>query len=260
MFIIFYLVGDNMRRDVPGVDELYSEALDLDGFHVEKWRADDVEWGEGTGEYEASNFFVWDVEPGRFNGSTEIPDEIVVLPDTYEAFVEGAGFLIRTPLYDEKDLEDARKVLGEENLVGNGGGGFRGVEELDTARDVMQLHQLGERLDIDVYTPSEWDYGFTAPAESGNKVLDKWRDVAFRGLDNFVDTYTSEATGRWSSEVIQEFAGNGNKTAFITYATRDGEYSEDILEEVNEANRGGLSYHTPFTMNQILGGNVLDAD
>lgn len=247
-------------RDAVGVDELYSEALSVDDFHVENWRSEDVEWGQGQSEYEASNFFVWDVEPSRFDGSTEIPDEIVVLPDTYEAFAEGAGFLIRTPLYDEKDFEDAKAVLGDENLVGNGGGGFRGVEEVDTPRDVMQLHQLGERLGLDVYTPSEWDYGFRPLSESGNRVLDTWREKAFEGLDNFVGTYTSEATGRWSSEVIQEFAENGRKTAFITYATRDGEYSEQNLEEIRESGNGDLSYHTPFTMNQVLGGNVLDAD
>ncbi|MFB6116351.1 MAG: hypothetical protein ABEK10_02455 [Candidatus Nanosalina sp.] len=247
-------------RDVVGVDDLYSEALSVDDFHVDKWRADDVDWGEGTGEYEASNFFVWDVEPGRFNGSTEIPDEVVVLPDTYRAFLKGDGFLIRTPLYDEEDLEDARAVLGQENIVGNGGGGFRGVEELDTPRDVMQLHQLGERLGIDFYTPSEWDYGLSDPDESGNMVLDGWRESAFRGLESFVETYTSDATGRWTSEVVEEFSGNGNLTAFVTYASRDGEYSEESLERINEANTGDLSYHTPFTMNHVLGGDVLDAD
>ncbi|MFQ3308001.1 MAG: hypothetical protein ACI977_000216 [Candidatus Nanohaloarchaea archaeon] len=249
-----------MRERSPDVEELYSEARKTDRLHVDNWRDDELEWSENSEAYEASNFFVWDVEPGRFNHSTEVPEEIVVLPDTYEGFVEGAGFLVRTPLYDDQDLEDAKEVLGEENIVGKGGGGFRGVEDLDTPKDVMQLHQLADRLGIDVYTPSEWDYGLPHPEESGNQVIDDWRQTAFQGVENFVDNYTTDATGRWSREVIDEFTDNGKRTAFITYASRDGNYTEEDMEYINETNEGGLSYHTPFTMNQILGGNVLEAD
>jgi hypothetical protein len=244
----------------PGVEDLYSEARELDGFHLDNWRDEDLEWGEGSGEYEASNSFVWDVSPSRFDSSSEAPDEIVVLPDTYEAFVEGAGFLVRTPLYDDKDLKDAREVLGDENVVGNGGGGFRGVEELDTPKDVMHLHQLGDRLGIDMYAPSEWYYELSRPKDSGDEVIDEWRENAFRGVGNFVDEYTTDATGRWRKEVVEEFANNDNKTAFVTYATDQDRYDEDDIDQIKDVNEGNLSYHTPFTMNQVLGGNVLEAD
>jgi hypothetical protein len=249
-----------MIRDVPDVDELYSQAAEVDNFHRDNWRNEDLEWGENPGEYEASNFFVWDVQPNRFNGSTEVPNEIVVLPEVYEAFAEGDAFLVSTPLYDEEDFDDAKKVLGDQNIVGNENGGFRGVEELDTPKDIMQMHQLGERLGKDVYTPSEWDYMLSAPDESGPEILDEWRQTAYNGLDNFVNTYTSKATGRWAEEVIGEFAENGNNTAIVTYATRNDGYSEDVLEVINQQNDGGLSYHTPFTLNQILGRNILGAD
>ena len=46
-----------MIRDVPDVDELYSQAAKVNNFHRENWRNEDLEWGENLGEYEASNFF-----------------------------------------------------------------------------------------------------------------------------------------------------------------------------------------------------------
>lgn len=246
-----------MSDDVPDMEELYRMASSVDGFHRENL-SKGGRWGDQPSEYEASNFFVWDLGPKRFNHNTEVPDEIVVLSDTYRGFLEGAGFLVKTPLYEDEDFEDAVDVLGTKNVVRDDS--FRGVEELDTPKDVMQLHQLTDRLDIDLYTPSEWNYGLTRSEGTDIEAIDNWSEKASSGLDNFVQQYTSNATGRWASEVIDEFSENGKNTAFVTYASRDGEYSEDNLELINAKNQGGLSYHTPFTMNQILGGNVLEAD
>jgi len=249
-----------MMERVSDIEELYSKAREVNDVHFDNWKDERMQWGENPGQFDASNFFIWDVSPSRFNHATEVPEEIVVLPDVYEGFMEGAGFLLRTPLYDDQDFEEAREVLGEENLVGNGGGGFRGVEELDTPKDVMQMHQLADRLDIDIYTPSEWDYGLPQPERTGYEALDEWREAVYGGIGNFVDDYTTNATGRWAKEVIDEFAENGNRTTFITYASRNGGYTEDDIEYINQANQGGLSYHTPFTVNQVLGGNILDTD
>ena len=45
-----------MRGRGPSVEDLYSEAQELDGFHFDNWRDDDLEWGQNSGEYEASVF------------------------------------------------------------------------------------------------------------------------------------------------------------------------------------------------------------
>ncbi|MFB6241196.1 MAG: hypothetical protein ABEJ36_00135 [Candidatus Nanosalina sp.] len=247
-----------MTGSIPSTKELYKEATRVSDQLEEQHSSG--EWGSQPNHESLSNFFVWDVQPDRFFHEDNVPDEIVVLPNVYGAFLNGTGFNLETPLSDEGDREDVEAVLGED-IVENFYDDLEGVREVDTPRDVMDMHYLADSLDIDVYRlPGSEEYLGSWVQDSGDEVLEDWRETADIGFDSFLTEYTRPAQGRFFPEAGKEFSGNEEKTAFVMYANRDSDrFSEQPIDDINkEYNRGGMAYHTPKTMNMLLRNSMLE--
>lgn len=243
------------KSGVPNTEELYREASRVSDDQFDDHKKSD-EWGGKPHQETLSNFFVWDLQPDRFYHDDNVPEEVVVLPNVYGGFVDGTGFSLMTPLSNDQDKKDAEEVLGEE-MVSQFDDGVPCVEDVDTPQDVMEMHYLADRTGIDVYRLSAFDE-FLGNWTEDEPVYEDWAELADRGLENFVDEYTRPSNSRFVSEAVDEFAGNGNRTAFVFYANDSSEaYPEDHIHEINEANEGGLAYHTPTTVNQIIKNDLL---
>jgi hypothetical protein len=243
---------------IPSTAELYDEASKVsDRLEQEH---DSGEWGLKPNHESLSNFFVWDLQPDRFYGEDNIPDEIVVLPNAYGAFVNGTGFSLETPLNSESDLSDAKEVLGPE-VIENLYRDVDGVSEVDTPRDVMNMHNLARSLGIDIYrfqgVQDRVDNWVQEPVE---EVYGDWQEAADLSLGSYLDSMTSPSEGESFQEVADEFSGNGNRTAFVMYADRGNErFPEEPIDQINHNyNQGGMAYHTPKTMNLLLKNNLLE--
>lgn len=242
--------------DLPTLDEIYAEASRITD-DLERRHEEGENWGDSPDQEGLSNYFVWDLEENRFYGEGNEPDELVVLPNVYGGFANGTGFSLMTPLSDKEDEYDAREVLGED-MVKEFEDGVPGVEEVDGPRDVMETHYLADSLGIDVYRLASFDEFLDTWIEDG-ETEEEWPFMASRGVENLVGEYTRPAISNFVPEAIEEFSGNGKRTAFILYANRSNEsYPEEPLEMINEANQGGLAYHTPKTINQVMKRNVLE--
>lgn len=226
-----------MSTEMPSKSELYEQARQIDNEIIENEETESV-----------SNFFAWDLEPNRFYGSGNIPDEIVVLPNVYTAFIDGKGFRVDTPLHDNQDRDDAEQILGDEWIDYSG----PKVDAYDTPSEIMKMHYLADNLGVDSFRLSA---DTPIPANvSTDELLDPEYERAF---DRFVSEYTRPANARFVPEAIEEFKGNGKRTAFVTYASRDDDfYTEDPIDAINDANEGGMAYHTPFTLNRVLSGSL----
>jgi hypothetical protein len=125
----------------------------------------------------------------------------------------------------------------------------------------MEMHQLADSLDIDVYSmPGSEEYLGAWIDEPADKSQEEWQEAAEVAFDRFLEEYTRPSQGRFFPEAAQEFSGNGNATAFVMYANRGGEdFSEEPLNEINNRyNQGGMAYHTPTTMNMLLKNSLLE--
>lgn len=243
-------------RGIPTTEELYEEASRISSEHVERHESSDF-WGGRPHEESLSNVFVWDLQPDRFYHDDNVPDEIVVLPNVYGGFVDGKGFSLMTPLSNYQDRSDAEEVLGDE-MIDEFEDGVPAVIDVDTPEDVMEMHYMADRMDVDVYRLPGFDE-FLGSWMEDDPEHEEWSRLADRGLESFVRDYTRPSQGRYASEAIDEFAGNGNRTAFVLYAEQDSEsFPEDTLYEINEKNEGGLAYHTPKTMTQVLKNDLLE--
>lgn len=241
---------------VPTTEELYEEASRVSDEQFEMHENSDG-WGGKPHQESLSNFFVWDLQPDRFYHDDNVPEEIVVLPNVYGGFVDGTGFSLMTPLSNRQDREDAEEVLGED-MVDEFDDGVPAVIDVDTPRDVMEMHYLADRTGIDIYRLSAFDEFLDSWTED-EPVYEDWAQTADRGLENFVNEYTRPSGSRFVSEAVDEFAGNGSRTAFVFYASDSSEaYPEDTIDQINEANEGGLAYHTPTTVNQVVKNDLLE--
>lgn len=244
--------------EIPSTAELYEEASRVSDRLEDEHESG--EWGSKPNHESLSNFFVWDLQPDRFYHDDNVPDEIVVLPNVYGAFLNGTGFSMETPLKEEDDLSDAEDVLGPdavENLYGD----VDGISAVDTPQDVMDMHQLADSLGIDIYRfPGSEQYMDTWIEEPEDEVYRNWQELAEISFDRFLNEYTRPSQGRFFPEAGKEFSGNGNRTAFVMYANRESDrFSEEPIDEINHNyNRGGMAYHTPKTMNLLLKNSLLE--
>jgi hypothetical protein len=243
--------------EIPSTAELYEQASRVsDRLEQEQ---ESGEWGSEPNHDTLSNFFVWDLQPDRFYGKDNIPDEIVVLPNVYGAFANGLGFSLETPLREDEDLDAAEEVLGSgavENIYGE----VEGVSEVDTPQDVMDMHNIASSLGIDIYSfqgvQDRLDDWVKQPQE---EIYTEWQETAELSVESYLDRFTGPSVGDSFHEVGEEFSGNGNRTAFVMYADRESErFPEEPIDQINHNyNQGGMAYHTPKTMNLLLKNGIL---
>lgn len=243
------------RSEIPSADELYEQATSLSSLHQDEHDTSQS-WGwEKSYQEPLSSFFIWDLEPNRFYADDNIPDEIVVMPNVYGSLVNGTGFSVMSPLEDEEDRENVEQVLGSE-MITEFDDEVPKVEEVETPRDIIDMHYVADEADIDIFslsnTHSQLDRWVDLDKEGP---YGEWTDTALLSINSFIDEYTDTIQEDSFSDAASRFSDNGKRTAFIFYATNTPEdrFPEEWIDDINlEYNQGGMAYHTPLTLNWVL--------